>query len=144
MIYVDPAINGRLTLDDKDNEVPKFEAPKATLMALIIDGIMNGKLPWGFVLLGVSIAVVMYLAGVPVLAFAVGVYLPLSTSMPIFVGGDGSSAGGSRQEDRPKRNPTPALPYYSPAATSPAGRSPEFWWRSSRRPRSCLIGRRWI
>ncbi len=65
----------------------KYDAPKATLMALIIDGIMNGKLPWGLVLLGVMIAIVMQLAGVPALAFAVGVYLPLSTSVPIFVGG---------------------------------------------------------
>ena len=56
-------------------------------MAFIIDGIMTRKLPWGLVLLGVFIAVVMQLAGVPALAFAVGVYLPLSTSMPIFVGG---------------------------------------------------------
>ena len=65
----------------------KYKAPKATLMAFIIDGIMTQKLPWGLVLLGVFLAVVMHLAGVPALAFAVGVYLPLSTSMPIFVGG---------------------------------------------------------
>ena len=65
----------------------KYEAPKARLMALIIDGIMKGKLPWGLVILGVLIAVLMQLSGVPALAFAVGVYLPLSTSMPIFVGG---------------------------------------------------------
>ena len=56
-------------------------------MASIIDGILTSKLPWGLVLLGVMIAVVLELAGVPALAFAVGVYLPLSTSVPIFVGG---------------------------------------------------------
>ncbi len=56
-------------------------------MALIIDGIMTQKLPWDLVLIGVFIAIVMHLAGVPALAFAVGVYLPLSTSVPIFVGG---------------------------------------------------------
>jgi putative OPT family oligopeptide transporter len=84
---VDPAINGRVDQRDDGTKVTKYDAPKATLMALIIDGIMNGKLPWGLVLLGVMIAIVMQLAGVPALAFAVGVYLPLSTSVPIFVGG---------------------------------------------------------
>ena len=48
---------------------------------------MARKLPWGLVIIGAFIAVVMQLAGVPALAFAVGVYLPLSTTMPIFVGG---------------------------------------------------------
>jgi putative OPT family oligopeptide transporter len=84
---VDPAINGRLAKRDDGSDVPKYEAPKATLMALIIDGIMTQKLPWTLVLLGAFIAIVLQLAGVPPLAFAVGVYLPLSTSMPIFVGG---------------------------------------------------------
>ncbi len=84
---VDPAINGVVETRDDGAKVIKYKAPKATLMAFIIDGIMTRKLPWGLVLLGVFIAVVMHLAGVPALAFAVGVYLPLSTSMPIFVGG---------------------------------------------------------
>jgi putative OPT family oligopeptide transporter len=84
---VDPAINGAVEARDDGAKVIKYKAPKATLMAFIIDGIMTQKLPWGLVLLGVFIAVVMHLAGVPALAFAVGVYLPLSTSMPIFVGG---------------------------------------------------------
>ena len=84
---VDPAINGRVDRRDDGTKVTKYDAPKATLMALIIDGIMTSKLAWGLVLIGVMIAVVMQLAGVPALAFAVGVYLPLSTSMPIFVGG---------------------------------------------------------
>jgi putative OPT family oligopeptide transporter len=87
VVIVDPAINGRLANRDDGSKVIKYDAPKATLMALIIDGIMTQKLPWVFVLIGVSVAVVMFLAGVPVLAFAVGVYLPLSTSMPIFIGG---------------------------------------------------------
>ena len=65
----------------------KFEAPKTRLMALIIDGILNGKLPWELVLIGALIAVVLELAGVPSLPFAVGVYLPIQTSVPIFVGG---------------------------------------------------------
>lgn len=87
VFLVDPAINGRVDTRDDGTKVTKYDAPKATLMALIIDGIMTGKLPWGLVLLGVFIAIVMHLSGVPALAFAVGVYLPLSTSMPIFVGG---------------------------------------------------------
>jgi len=56
-------------------------------MALIIDGILNQKLPWGLVLTGAFIAVVMQLAGVPALPFAGGVYLPLSASVPVFLGG---------------------------------------------------------
>jgi putative OPT family oligopeptide transporter len=84
---VDPGINGQRSQRDDGTEVPRFKAPKATLMALITDGILRGKLPWPLVLLGVSIAVVLELCGVPSLAFAVGVYLPLSSSTPIFVGG---------------------------------------------------------
>ncbi len=84
---VDPGINGRLDHRDDGAEVTKFEAPKARLMALITDGILNQKLPWTLVLLGVSISLVLELCGVPSLPFAVGVYLPLSSSTPIFVGG---------------------------------------------------------
>jgi putative OPT family oligopeptide transporter len=84
---VDPGINGSITHKDDGTEVKKFTAPKATLMAFITDGILQQKLPWPLVLLGASIAVLMELCGVPSLAFAVGVYLPLSTSSPIFVGG---------------------------------------------------------
>lgn len=85
--YVDPGVNGRLKARDDGVTVPKYKAPKAALMAFIIDGILGQKLPWSLVLLGVSIALVLELAGIPSLPFAVGVYLPLSTSMPIFVGG---------------------------------------------------------
>ncbi len=77
-----PAANGVLTAD-----VAKFDAPKATLMSYIIKGILNRQLPWGLVLLGVMIAIVLEMAGIPSLAFAVGVYLPLSSSSPIFIGG---------------------------------------------------------
>ncbi len=86
-VYVDPAINGRISQTDDGRDVTKYNAPKATLMATIIDGIMGNTLPWGLVLLGIFIAVVMQLAGVPALPFAVGVYLPLSVSAPIFIGG---------------------------------------------------------
>jgi putative OPT family oligopeptide transporter len=86
--YVDPAINGKLKTRDDGAEVSnKFDAPKTRLMALIIDGILNGKLPWELVMIGALIAIVLELAGVPSLPFAVGVYLPIYTSAPIFVGG---------------------------------------------------------
>ncbi len=84
---VDPGINGRLEKRDDGTDVTKFTAPKATLMSLIIDGILTQKLPWSLVLLGVAIALVLELSGIPSLPFAVGVYLPLSASSPIFVGG---------------------------------------------------------
>lgn len=85
--FVDPGINGSLKARDDGKPVQKYEAPKARLMSLIIDGILTRKLPWGLVLLGVSIAIVLELCGAPALPFAVGVYLPLSSSMPIFFGG---------------------------------------------------------
>ncbi|MFL5301642.1 MAG: OPT/YSL family transporter, partial [Anaeromyxobacteraceae bacterium] len=69
------------------SEVRKFDAPKATLMSYIIKGILDRQLPWGLVLFGVMIAVVLEMSGIPSLAFAVGVYLPLSSSSPIFIGG---------------------------------------------------------
>ena len=56
-------------------------------MSLIIDGILSQKLPWGLVLLGVSISIVLELCGIASLPFAVGVYLPMSVSTPVFVGG---------------------------------------------------------
>jgi putative OPT family oligopeptide transporter len=83
----DPGINGIYEKRADGSSVQKFTAPKATLMSYIIKGILSGQLPWGLVLLGVFIAVVLELSGIPSLAFAVGVYLPLSTSSPIFVGG---------------------------------------------------------
>ncbi|HJQ38366.1 MAG TPA: oligopeptide transporter, OPT family [Thermoanaerobaculia bacterium] len=85
--YVDPGINGTIRKLPNGQDIPKFDAPKATLMSYIIKGILGGQLPWGLVLLGVMIAVVLELSGIPSLAFAVGVYLPLSSSSPILVGG---------------------------------------------------------
>ena len=84
---VDPGINGVETKRLDGSTVLKYNAPKARLMSLIIDGILTSKLPWGLVLLGVGIALVLELCQVPSLPFAVGVYLPLSSSTPIFVGG---------------------------------------------------------
>jgi len=84
----DPGINGVYDkLPGSTQTVAKFSAPKATLMSYIIKGILGGELPWGLVLLGVMTAVVLELSGIPSLAFAVGMYLPLSSSSPIFLGG---------------------------------------------------------
>jgi putative OPT family oligopeptide transporter len=84
---VDPGINGSVNKRDDGSSVTKYEAPKARLMSLIIDGILTQKLPWGLVLLGVALALVLELCGISALPFAVGVYLPISASAPIFVGG---------------------------------------------------------
>ena len=65
----------------------KFPAPQATLMATIIKGVMSQNLDWGFLLIGAGLSVTVYLCGVSPLAWAVGVYLPISTTFPIFVGG---------------------------------------------------------
>ncbi len=84
---VDPGINGTVKERPDGSKVQKFDAPKATLVSYIIKGILDQKLPWALVLFGVMIAVTMELCGVPSLVFAVGVYLPISSSAPIFVGG---------------------------------------------------------
>ncbi len=84
---VDPGINGTYTHRPDGSVVKKFFAPKATLLSYIIKGILGHRLPWSLVLLGVMIALVLEMSGIPSLAFAVGIYLPLSTSAPIWVGG---------------------------------------------------------
>ncbi len=84
---VDPGINGTFTKRPDGSSVRKFDAPKATLMSYIIKGILDRELPWGLVLFGVMIALVLELSGIGSLAFAVGVYLPLSSTSPIFIGG---------------------------------------------------------
>lgn len=65
----------------------RYSAPQATLMATIIQGLLAQDLPWGLVFVGMFIAVVVELCGVHSLSFAVGAYLPLSTTAPIFFGG---------------------------------------------------------
>ena len=65
----------------------QLAAPQATLMKLIIEGVMDGNLPWGLVLIGVFIAVVVEILGIPVLPFAIGVYLPVQLNACIMVGG---------------------------------------------------------
>jgi putative OPT family oligopeptide transporter len=62
-------------------------APQATLMKTVIEGVLSGSLPWGLVGTGAGLSVCALLAGLPGLAFAVGIYLPLGSLTPIFVGG---------------------------------------------------------
>lgn len=83
---VDPGIGGSVSEVD-GKKVTKLQAPKARLFSLIIDGILTQKLPWGLVLLGVFLALMMELCGVAALPFAVGAYLPISTSTPVMIGG---------------------------------------------------------
>ncbi len=65
----------------------KYNAPQATLMATLIKGILSFNLDWQFVIAGVFLAVVLELCGIKSLSFAVGAYLPLATTLPIFIGG---------------------------------------------------------
>ena len=66
---------------------PEIPAPQATLMKTIIEGVLSGALPWDLVLTGTGLAVGAMLCGVSGLAFAIGVYLPLATMAPLYVGG---------------------------------------------------------
>ncbi|HET7293354.1 MAG TPA: oligopeptide transporter, OPT family [Vicinamibacteria bacterium] len=72
------------TFEFGSKEIP---APQATLMKTIIEGVLAGELPWGLVLTGGGLAIGAMLCGVSGLAFAIGVYLPLSTMAPLYVGG---------------------------------------------------------
>jgi putative OPT family oligopeptide transporter len=83
---VDPGIGGRIH-EYHGKTIPRLDSPKATIMALIADGILTHKLPWGLVLLGVFITIAIELMGVQALPVAVGVYLPISTSSAMFAGG---------------------------------------------------------
>ncbi|MBQ4283513.1 MAG: oligopeptide transporter, OPT family [Lachnospira sp.] len=65
----------------------ELAAPQATLMKMIIEGVMDNNLPWGLVLIGVCIAVIVEIIGIPVLPFAIGIYLPVQLNACIMVGG---------------------------------------------------------
>lgn len=65
----------------------ELAAPQATLMKLVVEGIMGGNLPWGLILVGVCLAAVAEIVGIPVLPFAIGAYLPVQLSACIMVGG---------------------------------------------------------
>jgi putative OPT family oligopeptide transporter len=83
---VDPGIGGRFR-EYGGHELKRLDSPKATLMALITDGILTHRLPWALVLIGVFLTLAIELMGVSSLPVAVGVYLPLTTSAGMFAGG---------------------------------------------------------
>jgi putative OPT family oligopeptide transporter len=88
----DPGVSGVEPVQRREDGsvekvVSKFDAPKARLFQLIIDGVLERNLPWSLVLIGVFLALLLDLCGVSVLPFAVGAYLPLSTSSAIWLGG---------------------------------------------------------
>lgn len=65
----------------------ELPAPQATLMKMVVEGVMGGNLPWTLVFIGASIAVVVEILGIPVLPFAIGIYLPIHLSTPMIAGG---------------------------------------------------------
>jgi putative OPT family oligopeptide transporter len=83
---VDPGIGGRVK-ELNGAPVTKLDSPKATIMALVTDGILTQQLPWGLILIGVFITLAIELMGLQSLPVAVGVYLPISTSSAMFAGG---------------------------------------------------------
>lgn len=78
----------------------RLPAPQATLMATLIKGIQSQNLDWQFIFVGVFMAIVMELCGIKSLSFAVGAYLPLSTTLPIFVGGAIKGLVDSREKKK--------------------------------------------
>lgn len=112
---VDPGIGGVVTEVD-GKPVTKLDAPKARLFSMIIDGILSQQLPWGLVLIGVFLALMMELCGVASLPFAVGAYLPLATSVPIV-------AGGLIRHwvDRKKKGQTPGQSEFAPGVLLSSG-----------------------
>ena len=80
----------------------QLPAPQATLMKLVVEGVMGGTLPWRLVYCGVFAAVVIEILGLPVLPIAIGLYLPIHLSAPIFVGGILKKISESAKWDRSK------------------------------------------
>lgn len=103
-VLVDPAITGRLNHNDNGEEVKfKFPAPKTQVMGIITNGVLGGTLNWGLVLIGVMLAVGIELCGESSLAFAVGVYIPMQYTTPIFLGGLISWLAGRWSRGKSKR-----------------------------------------
>ncbi len=84
---VDPGVGGRERVNYDGKVIEKLDSPKAQIMALVVDGILTQKLPWGLILIGAFLAIGIELLGIPSLPVAVGVYLPISTSATMFMGG---------------------------------------------------------
>ena len=108
-------------------------APQATLMATIIQGLLNQNLPWGLVLVGVFVSVTLELCGIHSLSFAVGSYLPIATTAPIFAGGL-VRWWVERKHRRIRRSRTSAPARCSARGSSPAGRLPASCSPSSSAP----------
>jgi putative OPT family oligopeptide transporter len=79
---------------------PELPAPQATLMKTVIEGVLAGSLPWGLVGTGAGLSICALIAGLPGLSFAVGIYLPLGTLMPVYVGGIVRRIVESRREGK--------------------------------------------
>jgi len=87
-VLEDPAITGRLKQRDDGSDVKmKFAAPKTQVIGIIINGVLQQKLNWGLILIGAMLSIGLELCGVGSLAFAVGVYIPMQYTTPIFLGG---------------------------------------------------------
>ncbi|MBM3975538.1 MAG: oligopeptide transporter, OPT family [Planctomycetes bacterium] len=84
---VDPATNQALVHREEGIGAGRLRAPQAKLMSVVIDGLLTNRLPWNLILLGAAIAIFVELLGLRSLTFAVGVYLPLAATMPVFIGG---------------------------------------------------------
>lgn len=84
---VDPGIGGKEETDYTGRTIKKLDSPKSQIMALVVDGILTQKLPWGLLLIGAFLAIAMEILGIPSLPVAVGVYLSIATSATIFMGG---------------------------------------------------------
>lgn len=81
------AMSSVLTLFQANIMDGSFKAPQANLIMLVIDGVLEGDLPWGLVLSGAAMAFCVEIMGLPTLAFAVGLYLPIHLAVPIMIGG---------------------------------------------------------
>lgn len=78
----------------------ELPAPQANMMMLVIDGVLQAEIPWTFVLVGVGLAIVAEVVRIPSLPFAVGIYLPITTMTPIFLGGLIRKILEDRQKDK--------------------------------------------
>lgn len=84
---LDAATGGLIYKNDPEKVKMKFGAPKTQVMGLIIQGVLGGEINWTLVLIGAMISLTLEMCGVSSLAFAVGVYVPMGATMPIFIGG---------------------------------------------------------
>ena len=92
---VDPGIAGRYPKDVSGRTVEKLDSPKAQIMALVVDGILTQKLPWGLILIGAFLAIAMEILGIPAPPGGGGRYPPTPTSASGFAGGRGRWGGST-------------------------------------------------